>query len=93
MTKVLDQLPVEQLERMLCCYVNNTGKVQVTRITNIPGWYFERVVFPGENLLFEAPPTAELEIYQSTDPSNISVDRINCDSLQVIQENQLTIDN
>ena len=45
MTKVLDQLPVEQLERMLCCYVNNTGKVQVTRITNIPGWYFERVGF------------------------------------------------
>ncbi len=33
------------------------------RIVNIPNWYFERVVFPGEQLVFEALPEAVLEIY------------------------------
>lgn len=72
---------------ILCCYFNNTGKVQVARISNIENWYFERVVFPGDRLLFEAPSAAELEIHCALNGS-ISCDRMACESLQVYQESE-----
>lgn len=63
MTQILDSLPVDCIDRLLCCYINFDRKIKMVRIINIPNWYFERVVFPGDWLLFEAPPEAELEVY------------------------------
>lgn len=72
---------------VLCCYYNSTNHVQVIRITNIQSWYFERVVFPQEKLLFSAPVEAQLEIYQGgLNGVVILWDKINCDRLQVREE-------
>lgn len=76
-------LPLEDFSLILCHYVNATSVVQIARSTNIPNWYFERVVFPGQRLLFEAPLVAELEIHTGSIPSAILADRILCASLQV----------
>lgn len=67
----------------LCCYVNFTTQVQVARIADVPGWHFERVVFPGQRLLFEAPCEAQLEIHTGAMASAILSDTISCQSLQV----------
>ncbi len=69
--------------KILCWYINITNKVEIARITNIPDWYFERTVFPGERLLFEAQLEAELEVWRSAETSGIVCDRILCDRLQV----------
>ncbi|MGB0564594.1 MAG: DUF1830 domain-containing protein, partial [Spirulinaceae cyanobacterium] len=53
MTQVLDALPTDHPGKVLCHYRNPALNLQVVRITNIPHWYFERVVFPAESLLFE----------------------------------------
>jgi hypothetical protein len=58
MTQILDRLPSDYTNRILCYYYNDTQRTKLVRITNIPNWYFERVVFPGERLLFEALPEA-----------------------------------
>lgn len=76
--------------KILCWYINTTNKIQIARITNIPDWYFERTVFPGERLLFEAQSEAELEVWMSTEASAIVCDRILCDRLQV--EEASTVD-
>lgn len=68
---------------ILCCYVNSTANVEVARITNISHWYFERVVFPGQRILFKAPRTAELEIHTGVSISSIRSDTIACDTLQL----------
>ncbi|NJP11188.1 MAG: DUF1830 domain-containing protein [Leptolyngbyaceae cyanobacterium RU_5_1] len=68
---------------VLCCYVNRTSKMQIARISNISNWYFERVVFPGQKLLFESPLNAQLEIHTGTIASAILADRIPCDQLQI----------
>ncbi|MBR8829116.1 MAG: DUF1830 domain-containing protein [Gomphosphaeria aponina SAG 52.96 = DSM 107014] len=68
---------------VLCCYVNATSKVQVARIANLPNGYFERVVFPGQRLLFEAPPECQLEIHTGMMASAILSDRIYCNKLLV----------
>ena len=69
--------------KILCWYINTNNKIQIARITSIPDWYFERTVFPGQRLLFEAPPQAELEVWMSTETGAIVCDRILCDRLQV----------
>jgi len=68
---------------MLYCYENATNQVQIARINNMLNWTYERVVFPGQQLLFEAPPEAELEIHTSHPVSAILSDRITCTRLRV----------
>jgi hypothetical protein len=73
----------ERFNQISCCYVNFSSQVQVVRIENVPNWYFERVVFPGQRLLFEAPANAQLEIHTGIMASAILSDRICCQNLQV----------
>ena len=57
--------------------------MQIARISNIPNWYFERVVFPGQHLLFEAPQDGQLEIHTNTMATSVLSDIIFCQRLQV----------
>ena len=81
MAQILDPLPSDNSDSILCCYVNATNQIQIARITNISNWYFERVVFPGQRLVFEALPTAQLEIHTGMMASAILSDNIPCDRL------------
>ncbi|OUL22452.1 DUF1830 domain-containing protein [Nostoc sp. 106C] len=83
MAQILDPLPPEQSGKILCCYMNATSKIQVARITNIPNWYFERVVFPGQRLVFEAPLEAQMEIHTGMMASAILSDTIPCVRLAI----------
>ena len=78
MPQVLDRLPNDENNKILCCYVNATSQIQIARVTNIPNWYFERVVFPGQRLVFEANPEAILEIHTGMMASAILSDTIPC---------------
>ncbi len=81
MSQILDSLPSNKPEHLLCCYVNATNKIQIARITNVPNWYFERVVFPGQRLIFEALGEAQLEIHTGMMASSILSDTIPCHRL------------
>ncbi|HLO50753.1 MAG TPA: DUF1830 domain-containing protein [Kamptonema sp.] len=83
MAQILDPLPSESSGKILCCYVNATSQIQIARIANIPNWYFERVVFPGQRLVFEAVPPALMEIHTGMMASAILSDKIPCDRLQI----------
>ncbi len=83
MTQILNRLPDKCGLHILCSYKNKTPTLQIIRITNIPNWYFERVVFSGEMLLFEALPEAVLEIYISEEARPIWSDHFLCDWLKV----------
>lgn len=81
MAQLIDPLPPDNSDRIFCCYVNATSQIQIARITNIPNWYFERVVFPGQRLVFEAVADALLEIHTGMMASAILSDKIPCDRL------------
>lgn len=85
MSQILDPLRNDKDNGIVCCYVNATSKIQVVRITNIPNWYFERVVFPGQRLVFEAEPDATLEIHSGLMASSILSDTIPCTRLNINQ--------
>lgn len=92
MTQILDSLPPEQSGKILCCYVNATSKIQIARISDVPNWYFERVVFPGQRLVFEAPRVAHLEIHTGMMASAILSDTIPCDRLATTEANSNEFD-
>ncbi|MBH8552417.1 DUF1830 domain-containing protein [Nostocaceae cyanobacterium CENA357] len=92
MAQILDPLPPEQSGNILCCYVNATSKIQVARISNIANWYFERVVFPGQRLMFEAPQEAQMEIHTGMMASAILSDNIPCDRLAIDQPSRKEFD-
>lgn len=73
----------EKSDHVLCCYVNASAHTEIARITNIPHWYFERVVFPGQRIIFEAPPNAKFEIHTGTVISSILSETIDCQELQL----------
>ena len=81
MTQILDRLPAHFRDRVLCCYTNTSRELKLARIVNISNWYFERVVFPGEKLLFEALPEAELEIYAGVVSTIVPAEVVSCDRL------------
>lgn len=83
MAQILDPLPQGETNSVLCCYVNATNQIQIARITNVSNWYFERVVFPGQRLVFEALPEAILEIHSGKMASAILSDSIPCERLRV----------
>lgn len=84
MSQIFDPIPGKDAHsKIVCCYVNATSKIQIARITNVPNWYFERVVFPGQHLIFEAVSTAQLEIHTGMMASSILSDMIPCVQLQV----------
>jgi len=86
MAQILDPLPHGSAGQILCCYVNATSKIQIVRISNVSNWYFERVVFPGQRLVFEAPPEAHLEVHTGMMATAILSDTIPCTRLCVSDE-------
>ena len=82
MVQPSSSLPADWSDRILCYYENSTNQVQLTRIINIPNWLYERTVFPGQRLLFEAMPDALLEVHACTVPTTL-LQAIPCLKLQV----------
>jgi len=91
MVQTLDSKPKQYSTPELCCYVNATNQVQIVRIADIPDSYFERVAFPGQRLMFEAPPEVQLEVHTGHMASAILADRIPCSRLQVRSGSELGI--
>ncbi|MFB2919979.1 DUF1830 domain-containing protein [Aerosakkonema funiforme] len=77
---------LENTDRILCFHINESSQIQIIRLKNIPQLKYERVIFPGERLFFEAVPNAVLEIYSCKDgQKNLSSVQL-CDRIRVNQE-------
>jgi|UPI0003791EB2 hypothetical protein len=81
MTQLLTPARSTDVSQTFCYFTNRTSHIQIVRISNIPGWFFERVVFPGEHLTFQASANACLEVYAADKVSSLLCDRIDCTRL------------
>lgn len=68
-----------------CHYVNNSSHIHVIKLMGVPNCYLERTVFPGQQLLFEAPLESYLEVFTGEIVQAIVKDRIPCRSLCIQQ--------
>ena len=69
----------------LCFYTNKTNCVQIVRISNIPSFYWEKVIFPGQRILFEAKNEDKLEIHICENVTSILADVIPCQRLRMTE--------
>lgn len=69
-------------EPVLCCYINKTQRIQIGKIAYYPEGHLEKVIFPGEKFLFEAPADAFLAIYIELAGNTTLIDSIPCSHLQ-----------
>lgn len=77
--------PIDTDSEKLYCYTNRTNKIVIARIQGITDRHCERVVFPGEQFLFEAEDSCELEISQQTNVGIIE-DVIPCSQLKKLNK-------
>ena len=74
---------------LLCHYRNSSPTVQVIRVNQdtAPGEPLERVVFPGQTLLFPGQAGHTLNVYQGDTIGHAQlIEQIPCDRLQVLTE-------
>jgi hypothetical protein len=72
--------------KIICYYFNASSELQILKLKNSPQLHYERVVFPPERLLFEALPNSFLEVHRNTFTGTDLVDKVRCQSLQVLNE-------
>ena len=66
----------------LCRYVNPTDCIQAIRVVDNPESQLEKILSPGEHILFEAPLEASLEISSLT-AGTVQSECISCQLLKV----------
>jgi hypothetical protein len=81
--------PSEESSHSLCYYINDTSHVQVIRAMSGVTCHFERGVFSGEGVLFEAAPEFYLEIYSPLINGTRS-SKIDCKALHVSKKTDFT---
>lgn len=65
-----------------CFYINPTSRTQTVLIRNIDNSSRQRVVFPGQHLVFEAATSALLVILTTEDNKAVVTDVIPCRQLR-----------
>jgi hypothetical protein len=80
-TKISTETKVSHL--FLGSYTNASNQLQVIRIVNLEGYLFERVMFPGQRILFEAPSNAEIEVYVGQLGQGILIEKMPVDNLLI----------
>jgi hypothetical protein len=68
---------------ILCSYINRTCQLQIIKVFNLNNGDFERVIFPGQRVLFYAEPEDELEVYAGDIGKTICVAKYPCIELQI----------
>ncbi|NET56931.1 MAG: DUF1830 domain-containing protein [Symploca sp. SIO2E6] len=81
MSELLNSYPGNSPASFPCYYANQSSSIQIIRITNIPNFYFERVVFPGQRMIFETVENARLEVHSSNSITTIITDVIPCQQI------------
>ena len=71
------------MKSIICAYKNRTSSLQIIKIENIKNFYWEKVVFSGQTILFNTIKQAKLAIYSNENATAILTDTIACLKLQV----------
>lgn len=69
--------------KILCFYTNGTRFIQIIRMADMAESSLERVVFPGQRLLFEALPESFIEISTANLTAKTITKKIQCAAIQV----------
>ncbi len=78
-------LAVKQAATHLFYYQNVTSQIQIVRVDRAIPRRVEKVVFPGERMLFYSISEASLNIHTNTTAGLTLVSHVLCSQLQVVE--------
>lgn len=84
MTQIFFPTTVDTNQQKVYCYVNQSSKVIIAKLSGLENRQCERVVFPEQKFLFMANDESELEIHHQTE-IGITKETILCSELEVIE--------
>lgn len=84
--------PLWFMTSILCYYINRSRFIQQVRLQQNPYLSLDRIVFPGEKLMFEGLPEELLEIYTYTASGLQLLQTIACEQLQVLHRQQAELE-
>jgi hypothetical protein len=76
---------VSPVAKNLFHYRNETGQIQIIWLDRSLPHRFEKVVFPGEQLLFYATSETVLNIHTQTATALTLIEQVSCSQLQVLE--------
>ncbi len=87
LNSALTSLNSENYIQFLCFYINATDRLQKIRLTDISkAARFEKIVFPGQRILFEASLEFSLEVYTIAAGREVLLEILPCHALRVVEE-------
>lgn len=89
LSRLKTNFPTKESTQLLCYYINDTNNMQIIRMLSGVKCEFERIVFPGERILFKALPESYLEVYSPL-INEIQSTRMSCRFLQINENPDLT---
>ena len=81
-SKITQNITSQLEEQILCAYQNLSSNWQTIKITNIPKYYWEKAVCPGEQILFITSIKAILKVFSAENITAVSIDNIPCHQLK-----------
>ncbi|MBW4534331.1 MAG: DUF1830 domain-containing protein [Pleurocapsa minor HA4230-MV1] len=82
-SKITRNIANELDEKTLCAYQNLSSNWQIVKITNLPNYYWERAVLPGQKIIFVTSIKAILKVFSAENITAILIDNIPCDRLKI----------
>ena len=82
-SKVANIITNELDEKTLCAYQNLSSNWQIIKITNVPNYYWEKAVSPGQRVVFIASVKAILKVFSAENITAILIDSISCHQLKI----------
>ncbi|MGL6342435.1 MAG: DUF1830 domain-containing protein [Waterburya sp.] len=82
-SKITRNITNELDKKILCAYQNLSSNWQIIKITNIPNYYWEKAVLPGQKIVFITSIKAVLKIFSADNITAILIDNISCQKLKI----------
>ena len=81
-SKIYQKLTSNIEEQVRCSYQNLSSNWQIIKITNIPNYHWEKVVMPGQKVIFKSSIKANLKVFSTKNITAMLIDTISCQKLK-----------
>lgn len=82
-SQITKNITHELEEKNLCAYQNLSSHWQIIKITNLPNYYWEKAVLPGQKIIVITSIKAILKVFSAENITAVLIDNIPCHQLKI----------
>lgn len=82
-SQITKNITHELEEKNLCAYQKLSSHWQIIKITNLPNYYWEKAVLPGQKIIVITSIKAILKVFSAENITAVLIDNIPCHQLKI----------